>query len=82
MRTTLTLDDDVAAKLRAEMRRSGKPFRDVVNETIRRGIASQQVPARRRPFTVSAHDFGALRTGLSTDNIGELIEQLEGPLHR
>ena len=82
MRTTLTLDDDVAAKLRAEMRRSGKPFRDVVNETIRRGIASQQMPVGRRPFTVSAHDFGALRAGLSMDNIGELIEQLEGPLHR
>jgi hypothetical protein len=35
MRTTLTLDDDVATKLRAESQRSGHSFRDVVNETLR-----------------------------------------------
>ena len=38
MRTTLTLDDDVAAKLRAEMRRSGMSFREVLNDAIRRGL--------------------------------------------
>jgi hypothetical protein len=32
LRTTLTLDDDLAAKLKAESRRAGRSFRDVVNE--------------------------------------------------
>jgi len=47
MRTTLTLDDDVASKLRAEVQRSGGSFRKVVNETLRRGLASAR--ARVRP---------------------------------
>jgi len=41
VRITLTLDDDVAAKLRSEARGSGRPFRDVVNDSIRRGFASR-----------------------------------------
>jgi Arc/MetJ family transcription regulator len=36
MRTTLTLDDDVAAKLKAEARLAGRPFREIVNEMLRR----------------------------------------------
>lgn len=81
MRTTLTLDEDVAAKLRAEMRRSGGSFRKVVNETLRRGLVSQRAAGRTTPFKVAPRDLG-LRPGLSLDNIGELIEQIEGPLHR
>lgn len=82
MRTTLTLDDDVAAKLRSETRRTGKSFRDVVNETMRRGLATQSAIPRRTEFKVKTRDLGALRPGLSLDNIGELIEQMDGPLHR
>jgi hypothetical protein len=81
MRTTLTLDEDVAAKLRAEVKRSGGPFRKVVNETLRRGLASQRTTVRQPLFKVVPRDLG-LRPGLSLDNIGELIEQIEGPLHR
>jgi hypothetical protein len=82
MRTTLTLDEDVAAKLKAESRRAGRPFRDVVNETLRRGLAVRQSIGKRQPFKVKARDLGNLRPGLSLDNIAELIEQVEGPLHR
>ncbi len=81
MRTTLTLDEDVAAKLKAEARRAGRPFRDVVNETLRRGLASRAV-RRKEPVTLQVRDLGDLRPGLSLDNISELIEQIEGPLHR
>jgi hypothetical protein len=82
MRTTLTLDEDVAAKLKAEARRTGRPFREIVNETLRRGLASRRVAGRREPFKAVVRDLGELRPGLSLDNIGELIEQVEGPLHR
>jgi len=81
MRTTLTLDEDVAAKLKAESRRAGRPFRDVVNETLRRGLANRRVAARQ-PFKVTARDLGNLRPGLSLDNVAELIEQAEGSLHQ
>ena len=82
MRTTLTLDDDVAAKLKAESRRAGRPFREIVNETLRRGLASRRTTAERPAFKVIARNLGDLKPGLSLDNVAELIEQLEGPLHR
>ena len=58
MRTTLTLDDDVAAKLKTESQRSGRPFREIVNETLRRGLESRRANAQRRAFKVTACDRG------------------------
>jgi hypothetical protein len=81
MRTTLTLDEDVAAKLKAESRRAGLPFRQVVNETLRRGLSSPRATGPRKPFKVKARDLG-LKPGLSLDNVGELLEQVEGPAFR
>lgn len=83
MRTTLTLDDDVARRLKAEMRRSGRPFRTVVNEYLRMALSSRpRDPVVEPPFAVQARDLGALRPGLTLDNIGALLEAAEGPLHR
>ncbi len=82
MRTTLTLDDDVAAKLRAESRRAGRPFKEIVNETLRNGLASRRVAAQRQAFKITARDLGDARPVLCLDNVAELLEQAEGPLHR
>ena len=82
MRTTLTLDNDIAAKLKAESRRTGRPFRNVVNETLRRGLAHRITRSLRQEFKVKTRDIGNLQPGLSLDNVAELIEQVEGPLHR
>jgi hypothetical protein len=82
MRTTLTLDEDVAAKLKAEARRAGRPFREIVNETLRHGLASRRTGARRQAFRITARDLGDLKPGLSLDNIAELIDNIEGSLHR
>jgi hypothetical protein len=82
MRTTLTLDDDVAAKLKAEARRAGRSFREIVNETLRRGLASRQATARPQAFKIAPRDLGDLRPGLSLDDVAGLIEQVEGALHR
>jgi len=82
MRTTLTIDNDVAAKLKAESRRAGRPFREIVNETLRRGLASRQVTAQRQAFRIEVRDLGNLKPGLSLDNVGELVEQMEGSTHR
>jgi hypothetical protein len=82
MRTTLTLDDDVAAKLQAEVRRSGRTFREVVNDTLRTGLATRRTRSVEQPFTVVARDLGELAPGLSLDNVGDLLERVEGSLHR
>jgi hypothetical protein len=78
VRTTLTLDEDVAAKLKAETRKSGKPFKQVVNETLREGLTKPRARTKLPPFKVKARNLG-LRPGLSYDNIGLLLEQIEGP---
>lgn len=80
MRTTLTLDDDVAAKLAAEAKRTGQPYRRVVNDALRAGLeAGTRKPSQR--FEVRSSAMG-LRPGISVDNIWGLIEELEGPWHR
>ena len=83
MRTTLTLDEDVARRLKAEMRRSGKPFRTVVNESLRAALTGRPPsPLPEPPFVVQVRDLGALRPGLTLDNVGDLLEAAEGSLHR
>jgi len=83
MRTTLTLDDDIAARLAEETRRTGRSLKQVVNETLRRGFMTPQKPEHRKKFKVRPFEGGlGLPEGLSYDSISTLIEQLEGPLHR
>ena len=79
MRTTLTLDEDVAAKLRAAMRRNGKSLKATVNEILRLGLDAQRERPGRKRFRVKARDLGRLKPGLSLDSVGDLLEQLEGP---
>lgn len=82
MRTTLTLDEDVAAKLRSEMRRTGKTFRETVNACLRRGLLSRR-PAEVKPvFRIRPRDLGRLQPGLDLDNVGDLLERIEGATHR
>lgn len=82
MRTTLTLDEDVAARLKEESRRSGRSFKEVVNEYLRLGIHAKRPHGEAKRFRVKARDLGDLRAGLDLDNIGELLEQIEGSGHR
>ena len=79
MRTTVTLDEDVAAKLRAEARRTGKPFKIVLNECLRVALSAGRRPARPPSFRIEPRDLGALRPGLSLDNVSELLDLVEGP---
>ena len=81
MRTTLTVDDDVAAKLRAEVRRTGQSLKYVVNHFLRLGFSSRRPLRPPSRFVVKSRRLG-LRPGLNYDNIGELLEQVEGALHR
>jgi hypothetical protein len=82
MRTTVTLDDDVAAKLRAEARRTGKPFKSILNEYLRVALSAGRGRGRLAPFQIEPRDLGELRPGLSLDNIAELIDLVEGPESR
>jgi hypothetical protein len=78
-RTTLTLEDDVAERLLEESRKSGKAFKDVVNETLRAGLGRRT--SALPPFTVRARPMG-LRPGIELDDIEGLLDRLEGPHRR
>ena len=76
MRTTLTLDDDLAGLLKQRARELGIPFKEAVNRTIRAGIG-EPVATRGRPApkTIS-HSFG-FRPGIDLDKLGQLADELE-----
>jgi predicted transcriptional regulator len=75
-RTTLTLEDDVAARIQEEARATGKPFKSVVNEALRRGLERTAHP-RRVAFRVAARELG-VRPGMDLDDVEGLLDQIEG----
>ena len=77
-RTTITLEDDVRAKLEAEVRKSGKSFKETVNETLRLGLFSREKASASEPFVIKAKPMG-LKPGYNLDKTWELIEEIEGP---
>ncbi|MGA2183909.1 MAG: hypothetical protein ABSH47_12840 [Bryobacteraceae bacterium] len=80
MRTTLSLDDDVASLLNKEVRHSGTSFKEAVNHFLRLGLMAAK-QRNRKPFVVTPRPMG-LPPGLSYDNVEELIEALEGDTHK
>jgi len=77
MRTTLTLDDDVVAKLKAEMRSTNKSLKQTVNDLLRLGLNATRGASSKRRFVVEARDLGETQPGVSLDNVGELLDRLE-----
>jgi hypothetical protein len=54
----------------------------VVNEALRRGLVARGSQSSREPFKIEPRDLGSFRPVVSLDNVADLIEQVEGPLHR
>ncbi|MDQ3253956.1 MAG: DUF2191 domain-containing protein [Acidobacteriota bacterium] len=82
MRTTLTLDDDVAEAVDKELRRRSKSsYKEVVNDLIRAGLHARREMKRAPHFKVRSRALGS-RRGLNYDDIGGLLEELEGAAHK
>jgi hypothetical protein len=77
MRTTLTLDPDVARALEEEAHRQRKPFKQVVNETIRRGRLPHAATQQQAPYRIRPHKT-ALRNGIDAGSFNRLADELEG----
>ena len=77
MRTTLSLDDDVAQLLKKEVRRTGSSFKEAVNRFLRMGLTASRQPVRK-PFRVKPWNLGLP----PFEKVEELLEYLEGPDHR
>ena len=48
MRTTITLDDEVFSRLREKAHQTGASFKQIVNETLQRGLEAEATPLRVR----------------------------------
>jgi hypothetical protein len=76
MRTTLTIDDDLAGLLKRRARELGLPFKEVVNRTIRAGLGEQARPRRGVAPKTIPHSFG-LRLGIDPNKLNQLADELE-----
>jgi hypothetical protein len=77
MRTTLTLDDDVASALKREADRSGRSFKEVVNEAVRAGLQARLVAPGAQRYRLRPARLGAVREGLAIDKALGLAAMLE-----
>ncbi len=80
MRTTLTLDPDVAAKAKKSAAKLRKPFKDVINTALRIGLDEVLKPPAARRYRTKARPLG-LRRGFSYDDVAELLARAEGEDH-
>jgi hypothetical protein len=81
MRTTITLNDKLVFGLkRLHAKNPDKTFKDIVNETIEKGLAVTE-SVEKKEFKIKTRD-AVPRKGIDFDNIGKLIEYAEGDWHK
>jgi len=76
MRTTLTLDDDLAGLLRRRARALGVPFKEAVNRAIRAGLGETATVKRGAVPKTIPHSFG-FKPGIDLDKLNQLVDELE-----
>lgn len=82
MRTTLTLDDDVAAKLEKLRVARRQSFKDLVNEALRRGLSELSArPKKREAFRTRSASLGRCLVG-NVDNVSDALAFAEGETFR
>jgi hypothetical protein len=74
MRTTITIEPDVEMLLAQEVQRSRKPFKEVVNEALRRGLTRSRT---RTPKAVLKVFDSRLRPGYDPRSFNKLADELE-----
>lgn len=81
MRTTLTLDADVAARAKKGAAKLGKPLKQIINDALRIGLEQVLNPPKTKPYRTKGRPLG-LSQGLNYDNIGELLARAEGEAYK
>jgi hypothetical protein len=77
VRTTLTLDDDLAERLRRLAARRNQSFKEVVNATLRRGLGRPDPPeGAKSPLEVRTFR-SSFRPGVDPARLGQVMDDLE-----
>ena len=78
MRTTLTIDADIAAELKRLQRQGDGTWKDLVNDALRRGLRDIDGKKKtRKPFQTKTFDCGRLLVD-SLDNVWEVLDRVDG----
>ena len=77
MRTTLTIDDQLAAALKDAAHQSNKSFKEVVNETLRAGLAVKKSPSTAKPYRLKPVSLGHVASDFNLDKALQLADALE-----
>jgi hypothetical protein len=82
MRTTLTLDDDVAAQIEQLRRDDALGLKQVVNDALRRGLQQMSTEPRpgRKPYRTRTFNLGAPKFPI--DSVADALAFAEGEDHR
>ena len=81
MRTTLTLDDDVAILLKRLSEERQVSFKTLVNEALREGLRQLEAPAPQTAFRTEPVSLGRCLVG-NLDDIAEVLALAEGDAFR
>jgi hypothetical protein len=76
MRTTITIEPDVASRLKSRMRAGGVTLKRAVNDALRAGLAAKERPAPKKRFAVKPQR-GGIMPGIDVDKINQLLDELE-----
>ncbi len=74
VRTTLTLDPDVAQLVDEAIHRGRTSMKQVINDALRRALS--QPPSRREPYHLPAHE-ATLQPGFDLAGFNRLADELE-----
>jgi len=78
MRTTVTLDSDIAARLEGLRKRRDQTFKEAVNTALRAGLDRLEAPVKKpaKRYTLHATSLGPRLPNL--DNIADVLAAIEG----
>jgi hypothetical protein len=76
MRTTLTLEPDIARKLKSRVSAQGITFKRAVNDALRAGLAAGEKTRPMKRFVVKPFHVG-IKPGIDVDKINQLLDELE-----
>ncbi len=81
MRTTLTIDEDIAVRIRELRQRRGHSLKQVINRLLREGLRNSRRTPDAKPYRTNPHRL-VLRPGFDTVGFNQLVDELEAEERR
>lgn len=77
MRTTLSIDDDVAQSVENLRKRKNLSLRDAINQLLRAGLRTVEKSESSRPYKGPVFSMGDLKPGIDPNRMNQLADELE-----